>query len=52
VTSLPGFGRRCPRASAFVAPASSLDSLQGTFEKINLLDLLGEEALELADFLA
>src|ERR1043166_3099048 len=36
LTSLPGFGRRCPRASAFVVPASSLDFLQGRVENLSV----------------
>src|SRR5262249_49898917 len=43
------FGRRCPRASAFAVPPSSLDFLQGTFEKIYLLSVLPQQTLQLTD---
>jgi hypothetical protein len=52
LTLLPGFGRRCPRASAFFDPASSLDFLQGTFEKIYLLNLLKATVQRFPDCLA
>jgi hypothetical protein len=49
LASTPGFGRRCRFASAFAAPASSLDFLQGTFEKICFENLLAEHTLKFAD---
>jgi hypothetical protein len=47
MTSLGGSGRRCHRARVAVTLASSPDSLQGTFEKIHLRGLLGEQLFEL-----
>src|SRR5271157_3613442 len=52
MTSLLGSGRRCHLASAAVALASSLDFLQGTFEKIHLQSLLCQKLLQAMDFLA
>src|SRR5882672_7831804 len=52
MTSLLGSGRRCHFASAAVALASSLDFLQGTFEKIHLQGLLCQKLLQAMDFLA
>src|SRR5207245_3213034 len=52
MTSLLGFGRRCHLAS-FASPlASSLDFLQGTFEKIHLHRLFCEQSLKLMNLLA
>jgi hypothetical protein len=51
MTSLLAFGRRCHLASYVFLLASSLDFLQGTFEKIHLHRLLGEHSLQLADLL-
>src|SRR6266849_9614322 len=52
MTSLLGSGRRCHLARAAVALASSLDFLQGTFEKIHLQGLLCQKLLQAMDFLA
>src|SRR5260370_36926868 len=52
MTSLLGSGRRCHFARAAVALASSLDFLQGTFEKIHLQGLLCQKLFQAADFLA
>src|SRR5882762_4932969 len=52
MTSLLGSGRRCHFARAAVALASSLDFLQGTFEKIHLQGLLCQKLLQAMDFLA
>src|SRR5215471_6970306 len=51
LTLLPGFGRRCPRARIFFVLASSLDFLQGTFEKIYFLHFLAQETFQLTDLL-
>src|SRR5258708_4278262 len=51
MTSLLAFGRRCHPASSVFLLASSLDFLQGTFEKIHLHRLLGEHSLQLVDLL-
>src|SRR5258708_33647851 len=49
--SLRGLAARgLPSSSAFLL-ASSLDFLQGTFEKIHLHRLLGEHSLQLVDLL-
>src|SRR5439155_23440767 len=45
-TSLPGFGRRCLRASNVLLLATSCDFLQGTFEKIYFQCLVGQHWLE------
>src|SRR5260221_2520856 len=50
-TSLPGSGRRCLRASASFPPASRLDFVQGTFEKIQLQHLLRQGPLQPLYFL-
>ena len=50
--SRPGSGRRCPPATVAAPLASSLDFLQGTFEKIHLQHLLRQQALQLMDLLA
>src|SRR5258708_23236630 len=52
MTSLLGSGRRCHFARAAVALASSLDFLQGTFEKIHLQGLLCQKLFQAMDFLA
>src|ERR1700730_7246539 len=52
MTSLLGSGRRCHFARDAVALASSLDFLQGTFEKIHLQGLLCQKLLQAMDFLA
>src|ERR1700746_587527 len=52
MTSLLGSGRRCHFARAAVALASSLDFLQGTFEKIHLQGLLCQKLLQAMDLLA
>jgi hypothetical protein len=52
MTSLRGSGRRCHFARAAVALASSLDFLQGTFEKIHLQGLLCQKLLQAMDFFA
>ena len=52
MTSLLGSGRRCHLAGAAVALASSLDFLQGTFEKIHLQGHLCHKLLQAMDFLA
>src|SRR5260370_7631371 len=52
MTSLLGSGRRCHFARAAVALASSLDFLQGTFEKIHLQGLLCQKLFQAVDFLA
>jgi hypothetical protein len=52
MTSVRGSGRRCHLARAAVALASSLDFLQGTFEKIRLQGLLCQKLLQAMDFLA
>jgi hypothetical protein len=52
MTSLRGSGRRCHFARAAVALASSLDFLQGTFEKIHLQSLLCQKLLQAMDFFA
>src|SRR6266550_7811051 len=51
MTSLLAFGRRCHPASSVFLLASSLDFLQGTFEKIHFHRLLGEHSLQLMDLL-
>src|SRR4029077_9974324 len=51
-TLRPGFGRRCLLARAFFPLASSLDFLQGTFEKIHLQRLVRQQPLQLGDLLA
>src|SRR6266576_2471013 len=48
MTSLLAFGRRCHPASSVFLLASSLDFLQGTFEKIHFHRLLGELSLHFA----
>src|SRR5690606_33959896 len=48
--SLLGFGRRRLLARAAAAPTSSLDFLQGTFEKIRLQRLFRQHPLQLSDF--
>ena len=50
MASLPGFGRRCLLASVAALLASSLDFLQGTFEKIHLQRLVNQHALQQSDF--
>jgi hypothetical protein len=52
MTSLLGSGRRCHFARDAVALASSLDFLQGTFEKIHLQGLLCQKLLQAMDFFA
>src|ERR1700722_6409104 len=52
MASVLGFVRRCLPARAAAALASSLYFLQGTLQKIHLHRLLGEQALELKDFLS
>jgi hypothetical protein len=52
MTSLLGFGRRCHPASPVFLLASSLDFLQGTFEKIHLHRLLRQQPLQLMDLLS
>jgi hypothetical protein len=52
MTSLLGFGRRCHLASFAFLLASSLDFLQGTFEKIHLHGLLRQQPLQLMDLLS
>jgi hypothetical protein len=52
MTSLLGSGRRCHFARAAVALASSLDFLQGTFEKTHLHGLLCQKLLQAMDFFA
>jgi hypothetical protein len=52
MTSLLGSGRRCHSARDAVALASSLDFLQGTFEKIHLQGLLCQKLLQAMDFFA
>src|SRR5258708_15974654 len=49
--SFLAFGRRCLPASSVFLLTSSLDFLQGTFEKIHLHRLLGEHSLQLVDLL-
>ena len=49
--SLLGFRRRCPLATDAALLASSLDFLQGTFEKIQFQRLVRQHPLQLADFL-
>src|SRR6266446_5661671 len=51
-TLRPGFGRRCLLARASFPLASSLDFLQGTFEKIYLHRLVRQQPLQLVHFLA
>src|ERR1700680_3263834 len=51
MTSLLAFGRRCHPASSVFLLASSLDFLQGTFEKIHRHRLFGEHSLQLVDLL-
>src|SRR5205814_8911769 len=51
MTSLLAFGRRCHPASSVFLLASSLDFLQGTFEKIHFHRLFGEHSLQLVDLL-
>ena len=48
--SLPGSGRRCLRASASALPASRLDLVQGTAQKIHLQHLVGQSLLQLLHF--
>src|SRR5713226_7397326 len=50
--SFLGFRRRHLLASHTAVPASSLDFLQGTFEKIQLQRLLCQHTLQLGNFLA
>ena len=50
-TSLPGSGRRCPLASSAALLASSLDFLQGTFEKIHFQRLFPQQPLQLLGLL-
>jgi len=50
--SLPGSGRRCRLARACAALATSLDFLQGTFEKIHLQHLVGKHSLQVPNLLA
>src|ERR1017187_3254695 len=50
--SLLGFRRRRLLATDTALLASSLDFLQGTFEKIQLQGLVNQHALQLVDFLA
>ena len=50
--SVLGFHRRCRLATDTVSLASSLYFLQGTFEKIQLHSLFGQQSLELTDLLA
>jgi hypothetical protein len=52
MTSLLGFPRRCHLASPVFLLASSLDFLQGTFEKIHLHRLLRQQSLQLMDLLS
>ena len=52
MTSILGFGRRCHFARVAVALASSLDFLQGTFEKIHLQGLFCQKLLQAIDFFA
>jgi hypothetical protein len=52
MASLLGFGRRHLLASHTAVPASSLDFLQGTFEKIQLQRLVRQHPLQRADFFA
>src|SRR5713101_6959418 len=52
MTSLLGSGRRCHPASSVFLLASSLDFLQGTFEKIHLQGLLCQKLFQAMDFLA
>jgi hypothetical protein len=52
MTALLGSGRRCHFARAAVALASSLDFLQGTFEKIHLQSLFCQKLLQAMDFFA
>src|SRR5438270_4411089 len=47
---LPGSGRRLHPASAFALPASRLDLVQGTAQKIHLQYLLGQCLLQLLHF--
>jgi hypothetical protein len=47
MTSLRGTARRCHRARVAAILASSLDFLQGTFEKIHFQSLLGQQPLKL-----
>jgi hypothetical protein len=49
---LAGFARRRWLGSLFSLPASFLDALQGTSEKINLQGLPRDEALQVCDLLA
>jgi hypothetical protein len=46
VASLLGFGRRCHLARVAALLASSLDFLQGTFEKIHFQSFLGQQTLQ------
>src|SRR5215469_5338445 len=48
---LPGFGRRCLLASAAAPLASSLDFLQGTFEKTHPHRLFRQHPLQLLELL-
>ena len=50
--SLLGLRRRCRLARAFFPLASSLDFLQGTFEKIYLQCFFRQQPLKLVNFLA
>ena len=52
VTLRPGCGRRCRLASSAAPAESSLDLLQGAFEKSHLQCLIGDESLQVADFLS
>jgi hypothetical protein len=45
-----GFGRRCHLARVAALLASSVDFLQGTFEKIHFHGLLSQQSLELLNF--
>src|ERR1700744_3598122 len=47
LTSVPGFGHRCRLARLRIALASSLDFLQGTFEKICFQRFVRHQALQL-----
>jgi hypothetical protein len=51
VASLLGFGRRCHLARIAALLASSLDFLQGTFEKIHFQGFLGQQTLQPVDLL-
>ena len=52
MTSLPGSGRRCHFARSAALLVSSLDFLQGTFEKIHFQRLFRQQLLQLVGLFA